>query len=284
MVSFEAFRTDRTRGVPGIITATRMGATQGVSTVNPMVNRSTLQTADNLQQSPLGQLLMVIEKVVQLLQLVLSLFLRGNNNPQPAAPGLPSVPNTGMTGTSQGRPHAVSTGVASAGGVKSVADTSGMASSAATGAKSASAVPNNRAPSIQDVRSSASMKRLAEEAQRVALNMSSNPSLSKSLLCLMGVQKALAAAGFTAESTPDGHAKYKAATLANSPNFKEIHIPPHARPEDIPAGTVLIWDPQNSGSGHATIALGNGMEASDRIQKLSLDIYNRNVRAFVPVV
>ena len=58
------------------------------------------------------------------------------------------------------------------------------------------------------------------------------------------------------------HAYQAAEQFANNHNFYEVYS---YNLRDLPAGAVVVWGKGSSRSGHISVALGNGQEASDHI-------------------
>jgi peptidoglycan hydrolase-like protein with peptidoglycan-binding domain len=81
--------------------------------------------------------------------------------------------------------------------------------------------------------------------------------------CALGVNNALISLGVQGR----GHAYQKAEQLANNPRFREVNISA-AELSRLPPGAVVVWG--RSGAkpyGHVSVALGDGREASDHIQR-----------------
>jgi peptidoglycan hydrolase-like protein with peptidoglycan-binding domain len=81
--------------------------------------------------------------------------------------------------------------------------------------------------------------------------------------CALGVNNALAAVGVGGR----GHAYQKAEMLARDPHFREVNLSAGDLP-NLPRGAVIVWG--RSGAkpyGHVAVALGDGREASDHIQR-----------------
>lgn len=103
-------------------------------------------------------------------------------------------------------------------------------------------------------------------------------------LCSMGVRQTLEQAGlangFRAASAYQG-----ADLLRNNKNFKEIDVD-KGDLKSLPAGCVIVWDPyydskgKSHEDGHIATTLGNGMEASDRVNEMSLR--NSKYSVFIP--
>ena len=86
----------------------------------------------------------------------------------------------------------------------------------------------------------------------------------------------------------------KAEQLAHNGKFQEVNIS-RDQHDNLPRGAVVVWG--RSGAkpyGHVTVALGNGMEASDHVQRMIMggrygtdfgrgpDPQGRQFRVFVP--
>ena len=76
------------------------------------------------------------------------------------------------------------------------------------------------------------------------------------------------------------HAYEAANQLANSQWFYEIH---EYNLNNLPLGAVVVWAKGNSRSGHISISIGNGMEASDHIARQMINHYGGGKeRVFLP--
>jgi peptidoglycan hydrolase-like protein with peptidoglycan-binding domain len=81
--------------------------------------------------------------------------------------------------------------------------------------------------------------------------------------CALGVNNALESLGVRGR----GHAYQKAEQLERNPRFREVNIAASDLP-NLPRGAVIVWG--RSGAkpyGHVAVALGDGREASDHIQR-----------------
>ncbi len=81
--------------------------------------------------------------------------------------------------------------------------------------------------------------------------------------CALGVNNALVSLGVQGR----GHAYQKAEQLANNPRFREVDISA-GELSRLPPGAVVVWG--RSGAkpyGHVSVALGDGREASDHVQR-----------------
>ena len=78
-----------------------------------------------------------------------------------------------------------------------------------------------------------------------------------------------------------GNSAYMAADqLAASPQFTEI---PAGNLQSLPAGAVVVWGKGASDHGHISVALGNGMEASDHVAPQMTSHYGGgSARVFLP--
>jgi hypothetical protein len=81
--------------------------------------------------------------------------------------------------------------------------------------------------------------------------------------CALGVNNALISAGVPGR----GHAYQKAEQLAGNPNFREVSISADQLSR-LPRGAVVVWGRSAAKPyGHVSVALGDGREASDHIQR-----------------
>ncbi|MFN8671323.1 MAG: peptidoglycan-binding domain-containing protein [Candidatus Sericytochromatia bacterium] len=126
--------------------------------------------------------------------------------------------------------------------------------------------------------------KLAKEAEEVANEMAvhRNPKKGK---CFRGVKNALMGSKIGVELVGK-HAYMAAGQLAKSSKFSEVKDLKPADLKNLPPGAIVVWGKTaKSKSGHISIALGNGKEASDFIPKngqlTSLRGYT-NFRVFVP--
>lgn len=129
--------------------------------------------------------------------------------------------------------------------------------------------------SQQQMQGSASGNQLAKLAEGVA---SSRNTTGR---CYAGVADAAAKMGVSLT----GMSAYMAADqLANSSKFKEVSIPADQL-GSLPAGAIVVWGKTNvSPHGHISVALGDGREASDHIQKQMTSLRGHtNCRVFIPV-
>lgn len=78
-----------------------------------------------------------------------------------------------------------------------------------------------------------------------------------------------------------GHAYMAASQLAAHPRFKEIPSPKNM--SSLPEGAVVVWGKGSSRSGHISVALGKGQEASDHIAPQMQSHYGgARARVFLP--
>jgi peptidoglycan hydrolase-like protein with peptidoglycan-binding domain len=79
-----------------------------------------------------------------------------------------------------------------------------------------------------------------------------------------------------------GHAYMAANQFANHPRFREIPVP--ANMNQLPVGAVVVWGQGNSESGHISVHLGQGQEASDHVATQMQNHYGgAKPRIFLPV-
>jgi hypothetical protein len=108
--------------------------------------------------------------------------------------------------------------------------------------------------------------------------------------CALGVNNALTSVGVPGR----GHAYQKAGQLAQNPRFREVNVSANALSK-LPAGAVVVWGRSaDKPWGHVSVALGDGREASDHIQRQvtggrygtdfgsGRDPQGRQFRVFVP--
>jgi len=122
----------------------------------------------------------------------------------------------------------------------------------------------------------AKQQHLAKVARQVASRMNSSG------WCAKGVFNALEQAGLGIRRSPSAY--MAANTLAHDKRFREVHLT-DAQIRKLPPGAIIVSGPREGGSGwnphgHIAITLGNGMEASDHIARLSL---HGTQRVFLPV-
>lgn len=159
------------------------------------------------------------------------------------------------------------------------------ASYSSSGGSSGSYQASNNAPAASnpnrgplapaDPRSTPKMQELARVAESNARQVGTTG------WCLREVNDSLEAAGYNIQRRPSAY--MVANDLANNPQFKEVTPP--ADLSKLPAGAVVVWDRGNTANtqhGHISVALGNGMEASDHVQN-QLTNYGTQCRVFYPV-
>ena len=112
---------------------------------------------------------------------------------------------------------------------------------------------------------------IARNASNVAYSMNSSGR------CYHGVKEALNKEGIFLDGIP----AYEAAPqLANNHRFKEVHGI-NGELKNLPAGAVVVWSPKSGHPyGHISVALGNGYEASDHVQR-QMEDYSK-CRVFIP--
>ena len=118
-------------------------------------------------------------------------------------------------------------------------------------------------------------RRLATTAREVAEDMNTTG------WCFKGAAESVARATGVSLS---GKSAYMAADqLAASGQFGEARVSPDQL-ERLPAGAVVVWGrTARSPHGHISIALGNGQEASDHVQKQITTLRGAsNYRVFIP--
>jgi peptidoglycan hydrolase-like protein with peptidoglycan-binding domain len=143
----------------------------------------------------------------------------------------------------------------------------------------------NRTIDVDDLQGGSKAHNLARIAERTARRMNSVG------MCALGVNDSLIAAGLAAER---GHAYQKAEQLTRDPDFNEVNV---AREQltSLPPGAVVVWGRSRAKPyGHVTVTLGNGMEASDHVQRMITggrygtdfgngpDRHGRQFRVFLP--
>ena len=144
---------------------------------------------------------------------------------------------------------------------------------------------SGRSVPIDGVTPSPLAARIADAAERAAL---AHPTIGK---CALGVNNALSANGVAGR----GHAYQKAEQLARNGKFKEVAIS-RDQLDNLPRGAVVVWGrSQAKPYGHVTVALGDGREASDHVQRMIMggrygtdfgngpDSQGRQFRVFIPV-
>jgi peptidoglycan hydrolase-like protein with peptidoglycan-binding domain len=127
--------------------------------------------------------------------------------------------------------------------------------------------------------------RIGDAAERAARQLNSVGR------CALGVNNALESLGVMGR----GHAYQKAEQLEGNPRFREVQLSSADLP-NLPRGAVIVWGRSSAKPyGHVAVALGDGREASDHIQrqitggKYGTDFGNgpdpqgRQFRVFLPV-
>jgi peptidoglycan hydrolase-like protein with peptidoglycan-binding domain len=99
--------------------------------------------------------------------------------------------------------------------------------------------------------------RVGDAAERAARQLNSVGR------CALGVNNALESLGVMGR----GHAYQKAEQLERNPRFREVNLSASDLP-NLPRGAVIVWGRSASKPyGHVAVALGDGREASDHIQR-----------------
>ncbi|MBL8915118.1 MAG: hypothetical protein JNM17_30720 [Archangium sp.] len=117
-------------------------------------------------------------------------------------------------------------------------------------------------------------KRLAEAARRQARLMNTRG------WCARGVNRALRAAGLYVSPLPSAYMYAK--KLSGDSRFREIHGLSKAQLTKLPPGAIAVFEGYTGGRskhGHIFVSLGNGLEASDHIQRIAT---HGRFRVFVP--
>ena len=119
---------------------------------------------------------------------------------------------------------------------------------------------------------------LAQVAERTASNRNTHG------YCAGGVNDSLEAMGIVEPGETRVVSAYQEAeVLDDNPKFKSVAVD-RGDLRNLPAGCIVVWDrTSNNEHGHISISLGDGMEASDHVQKQI--VYNDGIayRVFVPV-
>ncbi len=114
---------------------------------------------------------------------------------------------------------------------------------------------------------------IAEAARRVA---NSRGTVGR---CFAGVKETLRKFGV---NLVGGSAYMAAPQLAKNANFKEIKVA-KSELKELPPGAIIVWGKSKlKKHGHITVALGNGKEASDHVQKLIQNGPYGGYRVFIP--
>ena len=118
-------------------------------------------------------------------------------------------------------------------------------------------------------------RRLAEAARRQARLMNTRG------WCARGVNRAMAAAGLYTSPLPSAYMYAK--RLSGDRRFREIPNVSDAQLRKLPPGAIVVFEGYAGGRskhGHIYVSLGNGMEASDHIQRVAT---HGRQRVFVPI-
>jgi hypothetical protein len=99
--------------------------------------------------------------------------------------------------------------------------------------------------------------------------------------CYSGVKEAVRKA--TGVNLQGGSAYQAANQLAASGRFREVAVG-SGQLGNLPAGAVVVWgQTAQSPHGHVSVALGNGLEASDHVQRQITSLRgHQNYRVFIP--
>jgi len=127
-------------------------------------------------------------------------------------------------------------------------------------ADAATTGPSSTAPTTHaaNLRGTEFGNRLAQAAERSARSRNTVGS------CAAGVSDALNSLGVPGR----GHAFQKAEQLAANPRFREVNVSASDLSR-LPPGAVVVWGRSEAKPyGHVTVSLGNGMEASDHVQRM----------------
>lgn len=117
-------------------------------------------------------------------------------------------------------------------------------------------------------------KRLAEAARRQARLMNTRG------WCARGVNRSLRAAGLSVSPLPSAYMYAK--RLSGDSRFREIKGLSKAQLTKLPPGAIAVFEGYTGGRskhGHIFVSLGNGLEASDHIQRIAT---HGRFRVFVP--
>jgi hypothetical protein len=116
-------------------------------------------------------------------------------------------------------------------------------------------------------------RRLAESARRMAQSMNTRG------WCARGVNRAMAAAGLGTSPLPSAYMYAK--RLEGDSRFREIKNVSDAQLRRLPPGAIVVYDASGGRTrhGHIMVTIGNGLEASDHIARVST---HGRQRVFVP--
>lgn len=116
-------------------------------------------------------------------------------------------------------------------------------------------------------------KKLAAAAKRQAQMMNTRG------WCARGVNRAMKAAGLATSPLPSAYMYAK--RLANDSRFREIPNVSDAQIRKLPPGAIVVYDASGGRTrhGHIMVTLGNGLEASDHVARIST---HGRQRVFVP--
>lgn len=116
-------------------------------------------------------------------------------------------------------------------------------------------------------------RRLAESARRMAQSMNTRG------WCARGVNRAMAAAGLYTSPLPSAY--MYARRLESDSRFREIKNVSDAQLRRLPPGAIVVYDASGGRTrhGHIMVTIGNGLEASDHIARVSA---HGRQRVFVP--
>ena len=116
--------------------------------------------------------------------------------------------------------------------------------------------------------------RLAAAARRQATLMNTRG------WCARGVNRAMAAAGLSTSPLPSAYMYAK--RLEGDRRFREIKNVSDAQLRKLPPGAIVVFaaDGGRTKHGHIFVTLGNGLEASDHVQRIAT---HGTQRVFVPI-
>lgn len=150
----------------------------------------------------------------------------------------------------------------------------GMSASSGGGGASSSGAGAGAVDPSQFSGGTDTSRKLAAAAKAEATNGDSNGGL-----CFRDAARALRTVGI---NTSGASAYMAADQLANNPKVKEIKVAQADLPK-LPPGAIVVWDKgPGHPHGHISIAMGDGMEASDLMRK-QITNYGTSFRVFMPV-